>query len=141
LKHRVDGLIPIHTGIIENVATKGGEVRLGIRSNDGSIQLTADHVIAATGYKPDVRRIPFLEPLVSEIACLGGSAQRALPKLDRAYQSSVPGLHFAGALSAPTFGPSMRFIYGVRFTSERMVPALMRTPRTQAVTSLSRQPA
>jgi hypothetical protein len=43
-----------------------------------------------------------------------------IPVLNHAFESSVPGLHFLGYMSAATFGPSMRFIYGTRFAARRV---------------------
>ena len=40
--------------------------------------------------------------------------------LNRSFEASVRGLYFAGYLSAATFGPSMRFIYGAGFAARRI---------------------
>ena len=34
--------------------------------------------------------------------------------LTPAFESTVPGLYFIGAASAPTFGPVMRFMFGAK---------------------------
>jgi hypothetical protein len=142
LKHRVDGLIPAHAGQIGAIEARGDEVHMSIQQDTGRIELTADHVIAATGYAPNVRRLPFLEPLWPAIKCLDhGQQGGALPALDGAFQSSVPGLHFVGAIAAPTFGPSMRFIYGTRFTAGRIAPSLTPGRTTRVASQFSRQPA
>jgi hypothetical protein len=142
LKHRVDGLIPIHTGMIRGVHSRGDEVHMSVHQGEAAVNLAADHVIAATGYTPDIRRLSFLEPLLPAIRCLDNAERAgALPVLDRVFQSSVPGLHFVGAISAPTFGPSMRFIYGTRFTSERIAPSLTPSATARAAGELTRQPA
>lgn len=142
LKHRVDGIIPVHTGMIRGVHARGGEVHLAVHQGDGALRLTADHVIAATGYAPNIRRLSFLEPMLAAIKCLDTARQDgALPALDHVFQSSVPGLHFVGAISAPTFGPSMRFIYGTKFTSDRIAPSLTPRETARAAGELSRQPA
>ncbi len=115
LKHRVDGVVPIYTGGLRNVQARGDEVRLSVETSDGPIELAADHVIAATGYKADFRRLSFLDPVQSEIRSVGG-----VPVLNRAFESTARGIHFVGYLSAPTFGPSMRFIHGTGFTANRI---------------------
>ena len=115
IKHRVDGVVPVHTGSLRSVGVHGEEARLTIETAERSISLAADHVIAATGYRPEVRRIPFLQRMLGDIQTINGA-----PVLNRALESSVPGLHFAGFLGASTFGPSMRFIYGARFAAERI---------------------
>jgi thioredoxin reductase len=142
LKHRVDGLIPAHTGTIRGVHARGDEVHLSVHQDERTVQLTADHVIAATGYAPNVQRLSFLEPMLPAIKCFDNGQQGgALPILDRAFQSSVPGLHFVGAITAPNFGPSMRFIYGTRFTAGRIAPSLTPGEAAHATSKLSRQPA
>lgn len=115
IKHRVDGVIPIHTGTLRTVRMHGEEARLSVETAEGPVELAADHVIAATGYRPEVSRLPFLEGIAPDIKTIKGA-----PLLDRSFEASVPGLHFAGFLGAATFGPSMRFIYGARFAAERL---------------------
>ena len=72
------------------------------------IELAVDHVIAATGYRPDLSRLTFLdERLRSGLRTVAGT-----PVVDRDYQTSAPGLYVVGPGVAPTFGPVMRFVYG-----------------------------
>jgi FAD-dependent urate hydroxylase len=128
--------------MIRGVHCRGAEVHMAVQQAEGAVHLTADHVIAATGYAPNIRRLSFLEPLLPAIRCLDDARQAgALPVLDRVFQSSVPGLHFVGAISAPTFGPSMRFIYGTRFTAERIAPSLTPSETARVAGELTRQPA
>jgi FAD-dependent urate hydroxylase len=84
-------------------------VRLGVTPADGtSLELEADHVIAATGYRTDLTRLEFLpEAIRTRLRTLAGS-----PVVDHDYQSSVAGLYFVGPAVAPTFGPVMRFVFG-----------------------------
>lgn len=121
LKHRVDGLIPAATGTVTEARDHRGEVVLSVQGPDGPATYTADHVIAATGYKANVRRLSFLEDVCSEIRTIGGA-----PVLNQQFESSVAGLHFTGYASAPSFGPSMRFIYGTRFAATRISRAMSR---------------
>ena len=90
---------------------------LRLVSHDGVESVVAtDHVIAATGYKVDLRRIKFLEnDLQSQLR----SAENT-PVLSSSFESSVPGLHFVGLASANTFGPVMRFLLGARYTARRL---------------------
>lgn len=121
IRHRVDGVIPIRTGALRGVRMHGDGARLLLETAEGSVELSADHVIAATGYRPEVGRLPFLEGIAGDIRTVRGA-----PLLDRGFESSVPGLHFAGFLGASTFGPSMRFIYGARFAAQRLSQHLSR---------------
>jgi len=118
----VVGKVPIHLGCtIERAEVQGNNVHLHLRAVDGSAkELVAEHVIAATGYKVDLKRLNFLgEELRSEIRTAGGS-----PILSRGFESSVPGLYFAGLAAANNFGPVMRFAFGAGFAARRISEAL-----------------
>lgn len=95
----------------------GERVCLRLRGADGSVRrLEADHVIAATGYAADVRRLPFLGlELLDQLQLVGN-----MPRLSANFESSVPGLYFAGPIAASTFGPVMRFAAGARFASRTL---------------------
>jgi thioredoxin reductase len=92
----------------------GDQVRLELMDSTGTVLTReADHVIAATGYKVDLRRLTFLEEsLRSSIQSV-----EQTPILDRNFESSVPGLFFVGASSANSFGPMMRFAFGAKYTA------------------------
>ena len=110
LPPRVQGKFPVLLGHSLALAKPDGDaVRLGFDGPDGAVaELTADHVIAATGYRADARRLTFLSdqlrPTLRTIA--------DTPVVDRSYRSAVAGLYFIGPVVAPTFGPVMRFVYG-----------------------------
>lgn len=113
LKHRVVGVIPTEVGQVMNAAFKAGEVRLDVVTGAGKTTFAADHVVAATGYRADIRREPFWEgATLDKIEHING-----IPVLGQGFESSIPGLHFIGYVSAASFGPSMRFIYGTRFAA------------------------
>jgi thioredoxin reductase len=94
----------------------GSRVHLRLGSAAGSLDHRTDHVIAATGYKVDIDRIPFLsEDLKSRIR----STQNA-PVLSRRMESTLPGLYFVGAASVSSFGPVMRFACGADWAAQRI---------------------
>lgn len=112
LRGRVEGQFPIHTGqAVQAARVRDGSVRVGLTTAAGSgSQLAADHVIAATGYRTDLTRLPFLgAELRADCKTLAGTSV-----VGRDYQSSIRGLYFIGPAVAPTFGPVMRFVYGSR---------------------------
>src|SRR3712207_6953114 len=49
-------------------------------------RLAVDHVVLATGYKPDMRRIPYLSGVIDRLQLADG-----FPVLDEHFQSSLPG--------------------------------------------------
>ncbi|MFF2373051.1 NAD(P)-binding domain-containing protein [Streptomyces xiamenensis] len=124
LRERVEGAVPVRLGhrIRRAVRIEDG-VRLELATpGEGRSLIETEHVIAATGFVPDLRRLDLLDPALRDglTAVLGTRA----PQLDSGFESSRPGLFFAGLLAAPTFGPSMRFVYGASFTAGRLVKAV-----------------
>ncbi len=79
-----------------------------VTSDGTASELTVDHVVAATGYRPDLSRLTFLDPaLAAQLTTTDASIA-----VDGGYQSSVPGLYVVGPGVAPSMGPVMRFVYG-----------------------------
>jgi NADPH-dependent 2,4-dienoyl-CoA reductase/sulfur reductase-like enzyme len=79
-----------------------------VGSTGARTEVAADHVMAATGYRPDLGRLTFLD---DELRSRLRTVART-PVVDRDYQTSAPGLFMVGPGVAPTFGPVMRFVYG-----------------------------
>ena len=99
---------------IVTASEAGGRLRLAL-SDGGSREV--DHLFLGTGFGPDVHRLPFLDPGLRErLTTVSGH-----PVLDRGLESSVPGLHFAGALAGYTLGPLCRFVAGADATARRLV--------------------
>ncbi|WP_042393208.1 FAD-dependent oxidoreductase [Streptacidiphilus carbonis] len=134
LKDRVDGQVPIATGRrIKSAQLSGGEVVLSLETPVAAATrsaaagphdrtLVVDHVLAATGYRPDVDRLDWLAPeLRHQVRRVPGSAS---PDLDPWFRSSVAGLRFTGLAAAPTFGPLMRFVAGTDFAAPRLAAGL-----------------
>jgi FAD-dependent urate hydroxylase len=119
LKPRFEGLDVRLQTKVTGVAPQGGGVRLDLADQDGRrSSLDVDHVIAATGYRVDVRSLNFLSgELAGSIRIVGGS--EGSPRLSAGFESSVPGLFFNGLASAATFGPMMRFVCGSEFAGPR----------------------
>ncbi len=81
--------------------------RLRLILDDGSERMV-DQAISATGYRVDLAKNPVLDSrLARSLRRLNGS-----PELSRGLESPIPGLYFAGAAAAATFGPLMRFVAG-----------------------------
>jgi thioredoxin reductase len=100
---------------VTNVKLQGDGLRIAMTSSAGSIiEEEFDHLIFATGYKPDVKRLSFLDQRIRDEI----RATRGAPVLSANYESSVPGVYFVGLSSAPTFGPLMRFVCGTGYASK-----------------------
>ena len=108
---------------IAGVREVGGRAELSLRSADGVRTVTGNSVIAATGYRPDLRRLTFIGRSVrGGLRCVDHT-----PILDRQFQSSVSGLYFTGLAAANSFGPMLRFAYGAGFVARRLTDHLHRT--------------
>jgi Pyridine nucleotide-disulphide oxidoreductase len=128
LQDRVIGQFPIHAGYHIEAAHRSGETAvLQLAAADGHrFQLRADHIMAATGYRPQVSAIGFLSPgLRARLASRSGS-----PRLSARFESEVPGIYVVSLAAAATFGPLMRFVAGTSFAARRVSGAIaLRGPR------------
>jgi cation diffusion facilitator CzcD-associated flavoprotein CzcO len=124
LRYRVLGPVPLLVGHqVRQAEAVGDQVRLQVDGPDGrQVNLRTDHVIAATGYRVDVDRIPFLSDALR--SALG--RRGPVPRLSRDLESPVPGLYVVGLASAKSFGPVMRFVLGAGFTARRLSNVLAR---------------
>jgi thioredoxin reductase len=115
---------------IVSAAPRGGRLVLTVRDRLGGSQreLIVDHLVAGTGYEPDLGVLPFLDGvLASRIRRI----ERA-PKLSASFESSVPGLYFVGASAAFSFGPLLRFVAGAEFAAPTVVRHLARASARSA---------
>lgn len=117
LKDRVIGRLPVlFDHHVCGADAQGNRALLKVMDNGQPRDLTTDHVIAATGYRFDLRRLPFLgEGVKSQLR-----HEEQVPKLSFNFESSVPGLYFTGLASAYAFGPAMRFLAGTGYTARRI---------------------
>ena len=101
---------------MSGVRVNPGRVVIGARAQDNALTLhlddgtfsVVDHVLLATGYKLDISKPGILGPgLIERIRLHQGAG---CPVLSAHFESSVPGLHFAGSSAVPSYGPKMRFV-------------------------------
>ncbi|HWE90884.1 MAG TPA: NAD(P)-binding domain-containing protein [Pseudonocardiaceae bacterium] len=121
LRSRFDSQVPALPGhTVTHARPRGDGLALTLAHTDGTRELCADHVIAATGYRPDLRRLSFIDDaLRASVRTLGGG-----PRVGRDFESSAPGLYFVGPAVAASFGPVMRFVYGTEFTARVLADRL-----------------
>jgi cation diffusion facilitator CzcD-associated flavoprotein CzcO len=135
MKDRVVGKVPLSFGrALQGIETHNGKVVLDLIDADNDRQsLRGDHVIFATGYKVDVRRLGFLDPKVASRIRRVDQA----PLLSSHYESSVPGLHFIGPAAANSFGPVCRFVYGAHHPARHLAHHLSAVlPRVRPTTKM-----
>jgi hypothetical protein len=110
--------VPLLLGYqISGAEASGGRAVLRLRSANGDERrIETEHVIAATGYRADVRRLALLgTAIVSQLKLLN-----SVPKLSSHFESSIPGLFFVGPAAVESFGPVLRFACGAKFTAGRV---------------------
>ena len=118
VREAIERLVTVHAATqIASVSIRGGKAVLETDGAGGPAVLEVDHVVAATGYRPDLRRLDLLD---SELRARIRAVENT-PVLSRGFESSVPGLRFVGLTAANAFGPLVRFACGAEFTSRRLV--------------------
>jgi len=124
MKDRIIGRVQLLTAQAPTAACHAGSrVELELAGREGAeSKVSTDHVIAATGYRVDLGRVPFLSKEIRSALMLFNNA----PVLSVDFQSTVPGLYFIGLVSAYHFGPVMRFMFGANYTACRLARHLSR---------------
>jgi cation diffusion facilitator CzcD-associated flavoprotein CzcO len=98
-----------------SVSAEDRNGRVHVRLDDGTNR-EFDHVLLGTGYKIDISRYGFLSPDLLR----GLHTVRGYPILNRGFESSHPGLYFAGATAAYSFGPFFRFVAGSGYAASTL---------------------
>ena len=138
MKDRILGRVQLLTGrTTQKALIHNGRVHLSLSTIDGvKSEIAVDHVIAATGYRIDLRQLKFL---TAETLARIRTVEHE-PLLSSNFESTVPGLFFVGPMSRNSFGPVVRFVYGAKYTSFRIAGHLGRSaPRRYQIQV--RQPA
>jgi lysine/ornithine N-monooxygenase len=120
--------VPLLAGYeIKEAEYAGRRAILWLKSEDGDERrIETEHVIAATGYRADIRCLPFLDTRIASQLKLFRNG----PELSSNFESSVPGLFFVGPAAVDSFGPVLRFACGAKFTASRLSNHLGRTVRS-----------
>lgn len=109
MRDRVVGKVPTLLGRHITEIKARDKVYLKLSGGEKKNEVfSVDHVVFATGYKPDVDRLGFLDPSIKTRL----RQTKEAPHLSRHYETSVPGLYFIGPVAAPSFGPVCRFVHG-----------------------------
>jgi hypothetical protein len=125
VRDEVEGRIPIHLGYeVQDCEARGARVRLRAMDRHGrSLELEADHVVAATGYRVSLEKLRFLD---SELIAALRLEKDGSPALSAGFESSVEDLYFVGLAGAATFGPLLRFALGAKYSARRLTSHLRR---------------
>ncbi|MFE5487459.1 NAD(P)-binding domain-containing protein [Streptomyces sp. NPDC056527] len=132
LRERFAAVSDVRLGrhIVSAAPTGDDRLRLEVAGPEGTTVLETDHVIAATGFTPSLARAEVLAPeLRGSIRTVGTGGA---PEVGALFESSRPGLFLAGLLTAPSYGPSMRFVFGADYTAGRLVRGVRQRLRATA---------
>ena len=125
MRGKLEGRVATYLGHqLDQVRAAGNIVTVTSHDAAGKrLAVEADHVIAATGYGPDLRKLPFL----NRDFCARIAHVRHTPNLSDHFESSVPGLYMVGPLAANAFGPLMRFMVACEDIAPRLTARLRLT--------------
>ncbi|GAA2435373.1 hypothetical protein GCM10010191_57520 [Actinomadura vinacea] len=135
LRDRLDHRVHVMTGrVVTGAEEAGGKAVVATTGREGDRwEHKVDHVIAATGYIPDLDRIGILAPELRERVRLTHGS----PVLGGYFDSSLPKLYFTGLAAAASFGPVMRFVHGADFTARRIAAHIAARAKSGSVSSKS----
>jgi thioredoxin reductase len=123
MREKVDGVIPMSLGrTLAKAEQADGRVTLALKGESDTQIHAFDHVIAATGYRADLRRMPFL----AKDLCDRASLADGTPILSDSFETPVPNLYAVGPAAIESFGPLMRFMVGAEFAAPRVASRLAR---------------
>ncbi len=119
LQDRIHKKVTIHE--LQRVqATKEAGAGVTITLSNGET-VQADHIMLATGYRVDIKRLPMLHPeLLAQIKTYQGA-----PVLNQGFECSVPGLYFVGISSVSSCGPLYRFVVGTAAAAQRVTATIV----------------
>ncbi|MDF2836030.1 MAG: pyridine nucleotide-disulfide oxidoreductase [Paenibacillus sp.] len=125
LKPYVDGKVKAtgNASIEHAEVIAGGQVRLTLSGGDKRV---VDHVLCATGYRINLDKLPFIGRALLE-AIDREEGYPHFPLLSERFESSVPGLYFAGPLASHTHGPAFGFVAGLRQACRSIIPHIRQT--------------
>ena len=106
-----------HTSV-EECREEAGEIHVRLSTGES---LVVDHIVLATGYKPDMNKVPYLSGVVEDMELADG-----FPVLDDHFQTSLPGLFVTGFPATRDFGPFFGFVRGCVPAATLTVEELMR---------------
>jgi thioredoxin reductase len=135
MRQRVEGrILTLTNHRALRARTRGERVLLDVVDEVGREKtIESERVIAATGYRPDLRRLSFLSPVLrANILQVQNT-----PVLSSNFETSVRGLYVIGPAAANAFGPLMRFMCGSAFAAPRLASHHTRRARRSTREDLS----
>lgn len=124
MRGKIEGRVATSLGrSIVKAESRGGRVTLSLSDRHGASEsLSFDHVVAATGYHPDMRHIPFFSRDLSDRITNHDGA----PLISDNFETPARGLFVTGPAAMNSFGPLMRFMVGAEFAAPHITARLER---------------
>lgn len=110
----------VHRHPETEVVDVAGDGPVTLTLSDGEV-LDVDHVVFASGYRPDVARVPYLAGVRDRIDATDG-----FPDLSEGFETSLPGLYTVGFLATRDFGPFYGFTKGCPSAARIVVDEMLR---------------
>lgn len=120
MKDSIVDKVPLLTGLTPRSAyVSHGKLRIEATDRFNAVKtVITDHLISATGYKIDLRKLGFVsDTLRAQIKQVNHT-----PVLSTHFETSLRGLYIIGPASLHSFGPLVRFVHGARYSARRLVP-------------------
>jgi thioredoxin reductase len=136
IRNQVEAHVSVkHGRVVKAVEERGGRIQLTTVDGFGQCEtIESDHIVAATGYRVDLRKLDFLgADTLARLRMVDHT-----PMLSSNFESSIPGLYFTGLAAARSFGPVLRFVMGAIHPARRLARLL---PRALERRSVSMSPA
>ena len=102
------------------VTDVSGDGPVTLALSDGQT-IEVDHVVFASGYKPDLARVPYLAGVLDEVSVTDG-----FPDLTEGFETSLPGLYVTGFPATRDFGPFYGFTKGCPSAARIVVDEMLR---------------
>ena len=99
-----------NASVVECAEVSEGEIEVQLSTGE---RLAVDYIVLATGYKVNMREVPYLSGVVDDLELADG-----FPVLDDHFQSSLPGLFVTGFAATRDFGPFFGFVRGCPAAAE-----------------------
>ena len=120
-------LVPRMSGVrvnpertVTSAQASGDELTLQL---DDGTRSTVHYALLATGYKLDIAKPGILSSRL--VGRLQLHPDTGCPVLSAHFESSIPGLHFAGSAAVPSYGPKMRFVAGVEYAARSITKGVL----------------
>ncbi len=98
------------------VADNGAALKVRLTNSE---RLTVDRVVFATGYRADLRRVPYLARMSERLEITDG-----FPVLNESFETTLPGLYITGFSATRDFGPFFGFVKGCPASATLIARAL-----------------